>query len=44
LLRQLNRLAAWKHCFHLNNAELARYKISFAFVWYAFNPEADIIR
>lgn len=24
--------------------ELAPYKISFAFVWHAFNPEADIIR
>lgn len=24
--------------------ELALYKISFAFVWHAFNPEADIIR
>jgi hypothetical protein len=24
--------------------ELAPYKISFAFVWHAFNPEAEIIR
>ena len=28
LSRLLYRLAAWKRCFHLNNAELACYKIS----------------